>query len=93
MSIVLNSLLTVFSSIVTLFIFFRLHALYLHFQECFVRFSEDFYCEMPKKFSKSHVPGTEMTFIAVEILVSIVFRHVMFCATQAVTSLKIGQNL
>ena len=58
-----------------------------------LRFSEDFYCEMPKKFSKSHVPGTEMTFIAVEILVSIVFRHVMFCATQAVTSLKIGQNL
>ena len=57
------------------------------------RFSEDFYREMPKKFSKSHIPGTEMTFIAVEILVSIVFRYVMFCATQAVTPLKIGQNL
>ena len=35
-----------------------------------LRFSEDFFCEMPKKFSKSHVPGTEMTFIAVEKLVS-----------------------
>ena len=57
------------------------------------RFSEDFFCEMPKNFSKSHVPGSEMTFIAVEKLVSIVFRHVMFCVTQAVTSLKIGQNL
>ena len=56
------------------------------------RFSEDF-CEMPKKISKSRVPGTEMTFIAVEKLVSVVFRHVMFCVTQAVTSLKIGQNL
>ena len=30
------------------------------------KFSEDFFCEMPKKFSKSHIPGTEMTFIAVE---------------------------
>ena len=57
------------------------------------RFSEDFFCEMPIKFSKSNVPGTEMTFIAVEKLVSIVFRHVIFCVTQAVTSLKIGQNL
>ena len=54
----------------------------------FQRFSEDFFCEMPKKVSKSHVPGTEMTFIAVEKLVSIVFRHVMFCVTQAVTLLK-----
>ena len=57
------------------------------------RFSEDFFFDMPKKFLKSHGPGTEMTFIAVEKLVSIVFRHVMFCVTQAVTSLKIGQNL
>ena len=57
------------------------------------RFSGDFFCEMPKKFSKSHVLGTEMTTIAVEKLVSIVFRHAMFCVTQAVTSLKIGQNL
>ena len=57
------------------------------------RFSEDFFCEMPKKFSKSHVPGTVMTFIAVEVLVSIVFRYVEFCVTQAVASLKIGQNL
>ena len=48
---------------------------------------------MPKEFSKSHVPGTGMRFIAVEKLVSVVFRHVMFCVTQAVTSLKIGQNL
>ena len=48
---------------------------------------------MPKKFSKSHLPGTEMEFIAVEKLVSIVFRQVMFCVTEAVTSLKIGQNL
>ena len=48
---------------------------------------------MPKKFSKSHVPGTEMPFIAVEKLISIVFRHVMFCVTEAVTSLKIVQNL
>ena len=54
------------------------------------RFSEDFLSEMPKNFSKSHFPGTEMTFIAVEKLISIVFRHVMFCATQAVASLKIG---
>ena len=59
----------------------------------FKRFSEDFFCEMPKKFSKSHVPGTEMTFSAVEKIVSFVFRHVMFCVTQAVTSLEIGQNL
>ena len=51
------------------------------------RFSEDFFCEMPMKFSKSNVPGPEMTFIAVEKLVSIVFRHVIFCVTQAVTSL------
>ena len=58
-----------------------------------LRFSEDFYCEMHKKFSKSHVSGTEMTLIAVEKLIPIVFRHVMFCVTQAVTSLKIGQNL
>ena len=57
------------------------------------RFSEDFFCEMPKKFSKSHVPGTTMTFIAVKKLVSIVFRHIMFCVTQAVTSSKIRQNL
>ena len=57
------------------------------------RFSEDFFCEMPKKFSKSHVPGTEMMFTAVEKLIPIVFRHVMFCETQAVASLKIGQNL
>ena len=57
------------------------------------RFSEDFFSEMPKRFSKSHVPGTVMTFIAVEKLVSIVFRYVMFCVTQAVTSLNIGQNL
>ena len=57
------------------------------------RFSEDFFCEMPKKFSKTHVPGTEMTFIVVEKLVSIVFTHIMFCVTQAVTSLKNGQNL
>ena len=56
----------------------------------FQRFSEDFLNEMPKNFSKSHVPGTEMTFIAVVKLISIVFRHVMFCATQAVASLKIG---
>ena len=34
-----------------------------------------------------------MTFIAVKKLVSIVFRHVMFRVTQAVTSLQIGQNL
>ena len=46
---------------------------------------------MPKKFSKSHVPGTEMTFIAVAKLVSIVFRHIMFCVTQAVTSKKIDK--
>ena len=32
-------------------------------------------------------------FIVVEKLVSIVFRHGIFCVTQAVTSLKIGQNL
>ena len=57
------------------------------------RFSEDFLCEMPKKCSKSHISGTEMTFIVVQKLVSIAFRHVMFCVTQAVTSLKIGQNL
>ena len=50
------------------------------------RFSEDFYCEMPKKFSKFHVPGTEMMFIADEKLISTVFRHVMFCVTQAVAS-------
>ena len=50
------------------------------------RFSEDFYYEMPKKFSKFHVPGTEMMFIADEKLISTVFRHVMFCVTQAVTS-------
>ena len=62
------------------------------FSECsphlakFKRFSEDFYCEMPKKFSKFHVPGTEMMFIADEKLISTVFRHVMFCVTQAVTS-------
>ena len=30
------------------------------------RFSEDFFCEMPKKFSKSHIPGIEMTFLAVK---------------------------
>ena len=48
---------------------------------------------MPKKFSKFHVPGTEMTFIEVEKLISIVFMHVMFCVTEAVISLKIGQNL
>ena len=59
----------------------------------FRRFSEDFFCEMPRKFSKSHVPDTEMTFIVVEKLISIVFRHVMFCVTEAVISLKIGQNL
>ena len=58
-----------------------------------LRFSEDFFCEMPKKFSKFHVPGPAMTFIAVEKLVPIVFRHVTFRVTQAVTSLKIGQNL
>ena len=57
------------------------------------RFSEDFFCEMPKNFSKSRVPCTEMTFIAVKKLVSIVSRHVMFLVTQTVTSLKIGQNL
>ena len=57
------------------------------------RFSEDSFCEIPKKFSKSHIPGTEMTFIAVAKLVPIVFRHVMFFVTLAVTSLKIGQNL
>ena len=51
-----------------------------------IRFSEDFYCEMPKKFSKFHVPGTEMKFIADEKLISTVFRHVMFCVTQVVTS-------
>ena len=50
---------------------------------CKLWFSEDFLCEMPKKFSKFHVPGTEMTIIAVEELISIVFRHVMFCATQS----------
>ena len=32
----------------------------------FSRFSEDFFCEMPKKFLKSHAKGTEMTFIAAE---------------------------
>ena len=32
-----------------------------------------------------------MTFIAVEKLISIVFRHVMFCVTQAVTSLKLDK--
>ena len=50
------------------------------------RFSEDIYCEMPKKFSKFHVPGTKIMFIADEKLISTVFRHVMFCVTQAVTS-------
>ena len=50
------------------------------------RFSEDFYCEMPKKFSKFHVPGTEMIIIADEKLISTVFRHVMFCVIQAMTS-------
>ena len=50
------------------------------------RFLEDFYCEMPKKFSKFHVPCTEMMFIADEKLISTVFRHVMFFVTQAVTS-------
>ena len=45
------------------------------------------------KFSKSQAPGTGMVFIAVEKYVSIVSKHVMFCVTQAVTSLKIAQNL
>ena len=48
---------------------------------------------LPKKFSKSQVPGTEMKFIAVEKQVSIVFRHVIFCVAQTVSSLKIGKKI
>ena len=33
----------------------------------------------------------QLKFIAVEKLVSIVFRHVMFCVTQAVTSLNLDK--
>ena len=40
-------------------------------------------------FIKSQVPGSELKFIAVKKQVSIVFRHVMFCVSQAGTSLKI----
>ena len=57
------------------------------------RFSESLFCEVPKKISKSQVSGTEIKFIAIEKEVSIVFRHVMFCVTQAVTSFKFAQNL
>ena len=39
-----------------------------------------------KNFIKSQVPGSKMKFLAVEEQVSIVFRHVMFCVTQAETS-------
>ena len=42
-----------------------------------------------KYFIKSHVPGSEMKFIAVEKQVSVVFRHVMFCVFQAETFDKI----
>ena len=50
--------------------------------------SKNFFCETPKDFATSQVPGTEMKFIAVEKQVSIVFGHVTFCVTQAETSLK-----
>ena len=35
---------------------------------------------------KPQDPGSEMKFTAVEKKVSVVFRHVMFCVTQAETS-------
>ena len=44
---------------------------------------------LPKNFIKSEVPGSEMKFIAVQKQVSIVFSHVMFCVSQAGTSLQI----
>ena len=44
---------------------------------------------LPKNFIKSQVPGSETKFIAVKKQVSIVFRHVMFCVSQAGTSLRI----
>ena len=53
------------------------------------RISEDFCCESAQEFVKSQVPGSKMKFIAVEEQVSIVFRHVMFCVTQAETALRI----
>ena len=44
---------------------------------------------LPKNFIKSQVPGSETKFIAVKKQVSIVLRHVMFCVSQAGTSLRI----
>ena len=44
-----------------------------------------YFVRLPKKVSISQVPGIEMEYIAVGRL--------MLCVNQAVTSLKIGQNL